>query len=453
MIAFNTNTNYINYGMSTETIDLKTKLLTDFHARESLLNGEAGSAFHQKKRAAIGRFEELGFPTPKNEEWKYSNVKDLISESYHFNAESSLTLADLQDLNIPDQLANILYFINGHYSEELSSIVSSSEQIIIDSLQNAYKKNPTLVNKYFDELVKDDTDAFTSLNTAFAFDGVFIHVPDNQTVEHPVILRFMSDARTENVGSQPRNIVAVGRNAHVKMAEAFRTLGDERSFTNAVTEIHMDRDSGVEYYKVQNESEKAYHVGTTQVRMLDNAHFYAGTVTLNGRFTRNNLNIILDGEHCEAHMYGLYFPDGVQHVDNHTVADHRKPNSESNELYKGILRDRSKGVFNGKIFVREDAQKTNAFQSCKNIVLSADATMNTKPQLEIYADDVKCSHGTTTGQIDEEALFYMRSRGISKPEAMSLLMYAFCADVVSQIKIDSIREYLENVIAEKLTTK
>jgi Fe-S cluster assembly protein SufD len=453
MIAFNTNTNYINYGMSTETIDLKTKLLTDFHARESLLNGEAGSAFHQKKRAAIGRFEELGFPTPKNEEWKYSNVKDLISESYHFNAESSLTLADLQDLNIPDQLANILYFINGHYSEELSSIVSSSEQIIIDSLQNAYKKNPTLVNKYFDELVKDDTDAFTSLNTAFAFDGVFIHVPDNQTVEHPVILRFMSDARTENVGSQPRNIVAVGRNAHVKMAEAFRTLGDERSFTNAVTEIHMDRDSGVEYYKVQNESEKAYHVGTTQVRMLDNAHFYAGTVTLNGRFTRNNLNIILDGEHCEAHMYGLYFPDGMQHVDNHTVADHRKPNSESNELYKGILRDRSKGVFNGKIFVREDAQKTNAFQSCKNIVLSADATMNTKPQLEIYADDVKCSHGTTTGQIDEEALFYMRSRGISKPEAMSLLMYAFCADVVSQIKIDSIREYLENVIAEKLTTK
>lgn len=439
--------------MSTETIDLKTKLLTDFHARESLMNGEAGSPFHQKKRAAITRFGELGFPTPKNEEWKYSNVKDLISESYHFNAESNLTLADLQDLNIPEQLANILYFVNGHYSEELSTIVSSSDQIIIDSLQSAYKKNPTLVNTYFDELVKDDTDAFTSLNTAFAFDGVFIHVPDNQTVEHPVILRFVSDARSENVACQPRNIIAVGRNGHVKIAEAFRTLGTERSFTNAVTEIHMDVDSGVEYYKVQNESENAYHVGTTQVRMLDKSHFYAGTVTLNGRFTRNNLNIILDGERCEAHMYGLYFPDGAQHVDNHTVADHRKPNSESNELYKGILRDKSKGVFNGKIFVREDAQKTNAFQSCKNIVLSTEATMNTKPQLEIYADDVKCSHGTTTGQIDEEALFYMRSRGISKPEAMSLLMYAFCADVVSQIKIDSIREYLEAVIAEKLTTK
>ena len=439
--------------MSTETLDLKTKLVTDFYARESVMNGEAGSAFHLKKRAALIRFEELGFPTTRNEEWKYSNVKELISASYNFNAASSLEVADLEDLKIPDQVANILYFVNGHYSPELSKIVSSSDQIIIDSLQSAYKNNPVLVNTYFDELVKDDTDAFTSLNTAFAFDGVFIHIPDNQTVEHPVILRFVSDAREQNVASQPRNIIAVGKNAHVKLAEAFRTLGAERSFTNAVTEIHMDRDSGVEYYKVQNESENAYHIGTTQVRMLDNSHFYAGTVTLNGHFTRNNLNIMLDGEHCEAHMYGLYFPDGTQHVDNHTVADHRKPNSESNELYKGILRDKSKGVFNGKIFVRPDAQKTNAFQSCKNIVLSTEATMNTKPQLEIFADDVKCSHGTTTGQIDEEALFYMRSRGISKPEAMALLMYAFCADVVSQIKIDSIREYLEGVIAEKLSDR
>ncbi|WP_439584218.1 Fe-S cluster assembly protein SufD [Dyadobacter bucti] len=439
--------------MSTETIDLKTRLITDFHARESVMNGEAGSAFHQKKRAALAQFDELGFPTIKNEEWKYSNVRDLISVSYNFNADSSIELADLEDLKIPVQDANIIYFVNGHYSAELSRIVSSSDQITIDSLASAYKKNPSLVNSFFNELTQDDNDAFTALNTAFTQDGIFVNVPDNQSVEHPIILRFVSDARTQNVGSQPRNIIAVGRNAQVKLAEAFRTLGNERSFTNSVTEIYVGEEANVEYYKVQNESENSYHVGTTQVRMLDRSHFYAGTVTLNGRFTRNNLNIIIDGERCEAHMYGLYFPDGTQHVDNHTVADHRKPNSESNELYKGILRDKAKGVFNGKIFVRPDAQKTNAFQSCKNIVLSTEATMNTKPQLEIFADDVKCSHGTTTGQIDEEALFYMRSRGISKPEALSLLMFAFCADVVSQIKIDSIREYLENVIADKLASK
>jgi Fe-S cluster assembly protein SufD len=439
--------------MSTETIDLKTRLITDFHARESVMNGEAGSAFHQKKRAALAQFDKLGFPTIKNEEWKYSNVRDLISVSYNFNADSSIELADLEDLKIPEQDANIIYFVNGHYNAGLSRLVSPPEQITIDSLANAYKKNPSLVNSFFNELTQDENDAFTALNTAFTQDGIFVNVPDNQLVEHPVILRFVSDARTQNVGSQPRNIIAVGRNAQVKLAEAFRTLGNERSFTNSVTEIYVGEEANVEYYKVQNESENSYHVGTTQVRMLDKSHFYAGTVTLNGRFTRNNLNIVIDGERCDAHMYGLYFPDGTQHVDNHTVADHRKPNSESNELYKGILRDKAKGVFNGKIFVRPDAQKTNAFQSCKNIVLSTEATMNTKPQLEIFADDVKCSHGTTTGQIDEEALFYMRSRGISKSEAMSLLMFAFCADVVSQIKIDSVREYLENVIADKLASK
>ncbi|MGG7663410.1 Fe-S cluster assembly protein SufD [Dyadobacter sp. BHUBP1] len=439
--------------MSNETIDLKTRLITDFHAREAVMNGEASSEFHQKKRAGLALFEQLGFPTIKHEEWKYSNVRDLISVSYDFNAESSIGLAELEDLKVPKQEANILYFVNGRYNAELSAIISPVGQITISSLADAYKNDPAKVASYFNELTKEASDAFTALNTAFAQDGVFIHIPDNQSVEHPIILRFVSDAREKNVGSQPRNIISVGKNAHVKLAEAFRTLGDQRSFTNSVTEIHVAEEANVQYYKVQNESENAYHIGTTQVRMLDRSHFYAGTVTLNGKFTRNNLNIVLDGEHCDAHMYGLYFPDGTQHVDNHTVADHQKPNSESNELYKGILRDKSKGVFNGKIFVRPDAQKTNAFQSCKNIVLSPDATMNTKPQLEIFADDVKCSHGTTTGQIDEEALFYMRSRGISQSEAMSLLMFAFCADVVQQIKIDSVREYLENVITQKLASK
>lgn len=439
--------------MSNETIDLKTRLITDFHAREAVMNGEASSEFHQKKRAGLALFEQLGFPTIKHEEWKYTNVRDLISVSYDFNAESSIGLAELEDLKVPEQEANILYFVNGRYNEQLSAIISPVDQITISSLADAYKNDPAKVASFFNELTQNANDAFTALNTAFAQDGVFIHIPDNQSVEHPIILRFVSDAREKNVGSQPRNIISVGKNAHVKLAEAFRTLGDQRSFTNSVTEIHVAEEANVQYYKVQNESENAYHIGTTQVRMLDRSHFYAGTVTLNGKFTRNNLNIVLDGEHCDAHMYGLYFPDGTQHVDNHTVADHQKPNSESNELYKGILRDKSKGVFNGKIFVRPDAQKTNAFQSCKNIVLSPDATMNTKPQLEIFADDVKCSHGTTTGQIDEEALFYMRSRGISQSEAMSLLMFAFCADVVSQIKIDSVREYLENVITQKLASK
>ena len=205
-----------------------------------------------------------------------------------------------------------------------------------------------------------------------------------------------------------------------------------------------------DYYKVQNESDKTHHIGTTQVYQKDRSYFYAATVTVNGGFVRNNLNIVLDGEHIESHMYGLYVPTGKQHIDNHTLVDHRKPNCQSNELYKGILMDKSTGVFNGKIYVQQDAHKTNAYQNCRNVVTTDEATMNTKPQLEIWADDVKCSHGTTTGKLNDEAIFYMQSRGIPKKEAIRLQLLAFAEDVVSQIKIDSIKEYLEGLIVDKL---
>jgi len=256
--------------------------------------------------------------------------------------------------------------------------------------------------------------------------------------------------RTSNVGSQPRNLIIVGKNSQVKIAEAYRTVGDGAAFVNTVTEIIVDESAMVDYYKVQSESDKSYHIGTTQVYQKGRSYFYSATATLNGGFVRNNLNVVLDGEHIESHLFGLYVPNGKQHVDNHTIVDHRKPNCESHELYKGILMDKSTGVFNGKIFVREDAQKTNAYQNCRNVVTSDEATMNTKPQLEIWADDVKCSHGTTTGQLNDEAIFYMQSRGIPKKEAIRLQLLAFAQDVVTQIKIDSIREYIEELILDKL---
>jgi Fe-S cluster assembly protein SufD len=436
--------------MSTETIDLKSKLVADFRSAEQTLNGEAQSPFHQTKRQALARFEDLGFPTPKNEEWKYSNVRSLIGRDYNFSASHTFTQADLDQIAIPNTSGNILCFVNGKYEASLSTIVSPADRITILPMRQALEEKPDAVNAWFGKMADSQHEAFTALNTAFAGDGLFIHVPAGKMVEQPVMLYFITDTRAENVASQPRNLVVVEERAEVKITESFLTLGDQHSLTNIVSEIHVAKEAHVEYYKVQNEGDTAAHIGTTQVVMEDRSHFYSATVSLNGAFIRNNLNIALDGEHCETFMYGLYFPDGKQHIDNHTIADHRKPNSQSNELYKGVLRGKSTGVFNGKIFVREDAQKTNAFQSCKNVVLSPDATMNTKPQLEIFADDVKCSHGTTTGQLDEEALFYLRSRGISKPEALSLLMFAFCEDVISQIRIEPIREYLEGIITQKL---
>lgn len=435
--------------MSTETIDLKSQLVSDFHTREKALNGEAQSSFHQTRRQALESFETLGFPTPKHEEWKYSNVKNLVSRSYQFEGEHTVTAETIEPYMIPGLSGNILVFINGKYDANLSTIVSPKEQFSLMTLREAAQALPEVIAEHFGK-ADAQNEAFTALNTAFASEGVFVHVPKNKVVEQPVIIYCFNDARKDNIGAQPRNLFVVEKNAEVKVAEAFQTLGDQHSLTNAVTEIFVGEDARVQYYKVQNDSEQSYHVGTTQVQVKDRGNFYAATVSLNGSFIRNNLNIVLDGEYCEVFMYGLYFPDGKQLIDNHTVADHQKPNSQSNELYKGVLRGKSTGVFNGKIFVREDAQKTNAFQSCKNVVLSNDATMNTKPQLEIFADDVKCSHGTTTGQLDDEALFYLRSRGISRQEAMSLLMFAFCEDVISQIKIEAIREYLEGIITTKL---
>jgi Fe-S cluster assembly protein SufD len=430
--------------MSTDIIDLKAKLIADFSVQETLINGKSESVFCQTRKKAIRQFEKLGFPSAKHEEWKYSNVKNLIGADYNFNGQHQVTPELADEIQIPGLDGNILYFINGKYEAALSRIVSPASEVTILPLHEAITAEAELFNKYFNTIAKTEDEAF-------ADQGVFIHVGRSKEVSQPIVLCYISDARQHNVGQQPRNLVIIEENAHVKVAETFKTIGPERSFTNIVSEIFVAKDAYAEFYKVQDESQNAYHVGTTQVQMLDRSHFYSATVTVNGGFIRNNLHIEIDGEYCDAYMYGLYVPDGVQHIDNHTLADHRKPNSISNELYKGVLRDQSKGVFNGKIFVRQDAQKTNAYQSCKNVVLSDGASMNTKPQLEIFADDVKCSHGTTTGQLDDEALFYLRSRGIPKSEAMRLLMFAFCEDVLTQIRIDSIKEHLEALVSDKLS--
>ena len=430
--------------------DFKEQLLTSFRDNEERMNGERKAPVHQLRRAALKHFEQLGFPTVRHEEWKYSNVNSLLKETFTLDEATTLTPEDLAPLEIPNLDGNILYFINGRYHPELSRIVSPASEVQISGFAQTLKTDPEFMARHFAYYADYEKNAFTALNTAFARDGAVIRIPDNTTVTQPIILRFITDARTKNIASQPRNLIVVGKNSEATVTESYRTLGEQACFVNVVTEIVLDRDARLQYYKVQNETEKAYHIGTTQVHQTDNSHFYSATVTLNGNFVRNNLNIRLDGQHAEAFMYGLYMPNGRQHVDNHTLVDHAMPNSYSNELYKGILDDNSTGVFNGKIYVRPDAQKTNAYQSCKNVVLSPGATMNTKPQLEIYADDVKCSHGTTTGQLNDEALFYMRSRGIPKDEARTLLLYAFSQDVLSQIKIQPIREYLERVVQEKL---
>jgi Fe-S cluster assembly protein SufD len=433
-----------------DTSSLKAELIADFHLSQAKLNGKATLPIHQLRGEAMQNFDNLGFPTIRNEEWKYSNVSNLVKQTFDFHTKTEFNQVDLDKIPLPRLIGNVLYFINGVYNAELSQIATPENKLKVIPFSEALAHQPELIEGYFGKYANYETDAFTALNTALANDGVVVQVADNKIVEEPIILRFISDVRTSSVGSQPRNLIIVGKNSQVKIAEAYRTVGDNAAFVNTVTEIIVDESAMVDYYKVQSESNKTYHIGTTQVYQKGRSYFYSATVTLNGGFVRNNLNVVLDGEHIESHLFGLYVPNGKQHVDNHTVVDHRKPNCESHELYKGILMDKSTGVFNGKIFVREDAQKTNAYQNCRNVVTSDEATMNTKPQLEIWADDVKCSHGTTTGQLNDEVIFYMQSRGIPKKEAIRLQLLAFAQDVVTQIKIDSIREYIEELILEKL---
>ena len=435
--------------------DLSAAFVEQYQTFSDKLNN-GGSALQKVREKAINRFESVGLPANKNEEYKYTPITRMLEK--HFDEGDSIVSDDfirpeteaLVQKHLLDLEANHLVFVNGQYVENLSNIVSPKDQLHVSPMGEAYEKYAQVVDKYFSTEACIDSDPFVALNTAYAQEGVFMHVPKGKVVEHPVIAYFFSDAGAQNVMTHSRNLFVVEENAQVKFAETFQTLGGEVSYNNAVTEIVVAKYANVHYYKYENESPKAIHTGTTQVKQHDNSYFHAVNIALQGAMIRNNLNITLDAEHCESHMYGLYMLNDKSHVDNHTVVDHQKPNSFSNELYKGIVDGKAKGVFNGKIYVRPDAQKTNAFQSNANVLLSDDASVDTKPQLEIWADDVKCSHGATTGQIDQEQLFYLRTRGLSKVQARAVLLRAFAGDVIQHIGIEALREKIEVEISERL---
>lgn len=430
-------------------MSLQTILEKEFQNIQEGLNGKADAIYNKRRIEAFEHYKNLGIPTIKHEDWKYSSLKGLGKYDYTFQNNEVITEEDLKKL--PFNKTNVLQlvFVNGHFIKELSSDFLN-EKIKVMTLQEAEDEHPEILDKYYGRSLEIDTEGMSALNVALSKDGVFIHVPDNQVLEQPVVLRHIASVKEGNVKSSVHHLVVVGKNSEVKFTEIFQSIGENSSFSNLATEIFVEEDAKVDYYKIQDENDQSYHVGTTEVTQKDRSYFYAATFTVNGGWVRNNLNLRLDGEHIDSHMYGLYIPNKKQHIDNHTIVDHMKPNCESNELYKGILKDESVGVFNGKIFVREDAQKTNAYQNCRNVILSDSATMNSKPQLEIWADDVRCTHGTTTGQLDEDAIFYMRSRGIPKKEAEKLQLLAFAEDVVSQIKSEEIRKELDKLIIKKL---
>jgi Fe-S cluster assembly protein SufD len=429
--------------------NIQAQFEAEFENIQKSLNGKSVSDFNTIRKGAFEQFKALGIPTVKNEDWKYSNLKNLDKVQFSFTSESNFTKSDLTALPFANLEGISICFVNGVYNEQLSQI-GNTPKVKVLTLETAVDEIPEVIEKHYGKYVETAKEGLSALNNALSSSGSVIVIEDNYVLESPIVIRYISDVKTQNIALNIHNLIVVGKHSEAKIVEIFQTRGDNTAFSNLVTEIFVDKDSIAHYYKIQDENDQSYHVGTTQVNQEDKSYFYSATVTLNGGFVRNNLNLVLNGQYIDNHMYGLYIPNRKQHVDNHTLVDHKMPNCESNELYKGVLMDSSTAVFNGKIFVREDAQKTNAYQNCRNVITSDSATMNSKPQLEIWADDVKCSHGTTTGKLNDEAIFYMQSRGIPKQEAVRLQLVAFAEDVVSQIKIEELREMLDTMIESKL---
>jgi len=401
-------------------------------------------------------FSRSGLPTLRQEEWKYTNISSLFDKDYEFAADQEISpflLSSLEEMRIKGhQGANELVFLNGRYIPSLSAIRSPESQLVVLPLEEAIKsKYKTLVALHLGQSSSYIKDGIHALNTSFIQGGLFLYIPKGQQSQHPVYIYHLSDAAQQHTLSQPRSLVYVEAQAKFQLAETYKTLGTCESFTNEVMEIVVESDAFVEYYKIQNDGPNAHQTNTTHIRQMEKSHVHTVVLSLNGGMVRNNLNLVMDARGNETHLYGLSLLRGKTHVDNHTMIDNKIPDCYSNQLYKSVADDASTSIFSGRIIVQPDAQKTNAYQSSKNILLSEQASINAKPQLEIFADDVKCSHGCTVGQLDEEALYYLRARGIPKENAEILLLHAFAADIVDQIKLEPLQKHTEKLIYEHLT--
>lgn len=412
-----------------------------------------GSGLKNLRQQAFSAFNKMGIPTVKHEEWKYTRLSSVFNKDYQFpfhQEKISVEKADLDQVRLPGyENANELVFVNGVFTPSLSTL--RSEHLVVLPLEEAarseYRETVTRHLGHSADYLKDGINA---LNTALVNGGVFIYVKKGKILQQPVYIYHISDTRSGNTFAQPRSLVHIDEGAQAQFIETSVSLGQQESFTSLVMEMVVEKDALVEHYKIQNDNSRASQVSTTHIRQTGKSFTNSVTISLNGGIVRNNLNVIMEASHCESHLYGLYFQKGDSHIDNHTIVDNVEPNCESTELYKGILDDQSTGVFNGKIFVRPLAQKTNAYQSNKNVLLSDTASVNTKPQLEIFADDVKCSHGCTVGQLDQEGMFYLRSRGIPKKTARALLLQGFVVDILDKIKLQPIRDHVHHLVSERL---
>jgi Fe-S cluster assembly protein SufD len=416
-------------------------------------------AVARRQHEGLQRFLSLGFPTTRDEEWRFTSVAPIAEHAFTLpktprddgGAPARSVAEGVDRFRLPGATAAELVFVNGQYMPALSRTGVLPEGSRVEKLSSALAGGEGELPPYLAEIARLDTHAFVALNTAFIDEGAYIQLPAGTMLEQPIHLLFVADPLSRSLlMTHPRVLVVLGANSEASLVETYTGPPDGRYFTNVVTEIVLDENAVLNHYKLQYESPEAYHVGSLHVRARRSAACTAHSVSAGGRLVRNDVVAVLDGEGIECTLNGLYLADGQRLVDNHTTIDHAQPHCGSREIYKGILADRARGVFNGKIIVRPDAQKTDARQTNRALLLSEDAQINTKPQLEIFANDVKCTHGAAVGQLDEEALFYLRSRGLGEAEARQLLIRAFAADVLNRMPLQMVRSSVEDRLLRQL---
>lgn len=429
-------------------LDLKELFVSQFAEFEKSLNGDKLSQFHKLRKSAIDEFNRLPIPTQKDEEWKYTNIAPLLKHNFTAGEKIAVDGNRINKFLFDELEHSLMVFVNGLYAPELSRLEDIPNSVQVSSLADEIKNSNPVIAKHFGKYAAQENQLFTALSTAFTKDGAFVYVPDGMVIENAIHIIFLSTS-DQIIFTQPRNLFVAGKNSQVTIIEHYISDDDNIYFTNAVTEIVADENAIVDHIKLQEESKNAFHIARMEVDQERSSNFSSHLISTGAELSRNDFNARFNDEGSECTLNGLFMIKDNQLFDAHTMIDHAQPHCVSHEHYKGILQDKSKGVFNGKVMVRQDAQKTNAFQQNNTILLSDDAVMNTKPQLEIFADDVKCSHGATIGKLDEDALFYLKSRGIGDEAATAILIHAFASDVITSIKIPAVRDYLEKIITQR----
>jgi Fe-S cluster assembly protein SufD len=423
-----------------------------FNAHRKEIFASSPDYINQIRLEALESFKKLRFPKKKDENYKYTFLEDQFKNEFTHAFHPKMIEFDIKEIfhcDIPELDTEVVLVLNGFFFSSYKALTKLPNGVVFGSMSAASREFPELFKNHYAQYAPYSTDSFVALNTAFAQDGVFLYVPDNVTMDKPLQLIHLL-LSNEAMLVQHRNLFIIGENAHANVLICDHTLSSNRFLTNSVTEISAGKYSAFDITRAQNEHNDSVQITNTHIHQEDNSKVTANYITLHGGLVRNNIKVDLDGEHCENHTMGLFLIDTKQHVDNFVTINHLKPNCNSNQLFKGILDDSSVGVFNGKIHVYRDAQKTLAYQRNNNLILTNTAKMHAKPQLEIYADDVKCSHGATVGQLNSDALFYLRSRGIPEKESKHLLMYAFAYEVLSQIKIPSLKERIIELVEKRV---